>query len=393
MPCSLGASELVDLVASSKAVMIDENGPPRNQSCPDPSVLSTQASTSLDSADIASLRKKFSFLKDFTDDFIRKTPLEVLLKTETTAIKIKEFEKNKAVGDRLANNRENLADSFTTVGQGVDNRWDKLHEARFLPGACCSATALWLKAREVIGLQSHEPVGNYDMASIGLGGFVSKRGWLELHNVGSDNISLKMFNINGCGNKISGKGIDSSEELKEVAELGEFRLALRVAKEAQAFVHPWNKSLAALEGFMFQTDYCKTDLTHVDKPALVLTQFCDYVMGLNADRWRAFQPFLNTGELKSTWDAFWGAKPESKLKQKPQQNNFKKRFQFEPGVFDDVCRLFNIGRCIKPPGHCMTRTGIPLRHVCNYKASGAKEVCGKFHMAVFFHPPPPPGSN
>jgi hypothetical protein len=96
----------------------------------------------MDSGDVAGLRKKFCFLKDFSDDFIRGTPLEVLLKTETTAIKIKEFERNKAVGDRLANNREALSDTFTTISPGVDNRWDKIHESRFLPGACCSATGM-----------------------------------------------------------------------------------------------------------------------------------------------------------------------------------------------------------------------------------------------------------
>jgi hypothetical protein len=221
------------------------------------------------------------------------------------------------VGDKLANNREELSETFTKVEQGVDNRWDKLHEARFLPGACGTATSIWLKAREAIGLTGHIPVATYDMASVGLGGFVSKKGWVELHDVGSDNISLKMFNINGCGNKVSTKS-EVSDEFKEVADLGEFKLALRVAREALSLVHPWNKSLSALEGFMFQTDYCKSDLTGVEKPALVLTQFSDYIMGVNADRWRAFQPFVTTGELKGVWDSFWGAKPESKIKPKSQ---------------------------------------------------------------------------
>jgi hypothetical protein len=375
--------------------MIDEFTPPRATPVPDPAGHSSLAyiSPHLDSGDIAGLRKKFGFLKDFSDDFIRSTPLEVLLKTETTAIKIKEFERSKAAGDRLASNREDLADTFYPVGQGVDNRWDKIHEARFLPGACCSSAALWLKAREVIGLKGHEPVGNYDMASIGLGGFVSKRGWVELHNVGSDSISLKMFNINSCGNKTSTKGgVDSSEEFKEVCELGEFRLALRVAKEAQSLVHPWNKSIAALEGFMYQTDFCKSDLLGVEKPALVLTQFCDYVFSVNADRWRGFQPFVNTGELKGVWDSFWGAKPESKMKKNFQKRDRQNKFVFDQSFFDDICRMYNLGRCIRGPGQCTTRSGVPLRHVCNYRANAAKpqEVCGKSHMAVFFHPPPPP---
>jgi hypothetical protein len=380
--------------------MSDETVLPKLTSvaCPDPagpsaivSVASAPTQPILSDSDVAGLRRKFQFLKDFSDDFIRKTPLEVLLKTETTAIKIKEFERNKAVGDKLASNREYLADTFYAVAQGQDNRWDKIHDARFLPGACCSATMMWMKAREAIGLVSQEPVGTYDMASIGLGGFVSKRGWVELHNVGSDSISLRMFNINGCGTKISGKGMENSDEFKEVSELGEYKLALRVAKEAQAFVHPWNKSLAALEGFMYQTDFCKQDLVAVDKPAQVLTQFSDYVMGMNADRWRGCQPFVTTGEMKGVWDAFWGAKPESKLKQKPGGSKQKGKFVFDSSFFDDICRLYNMGRCLKPAGTCTTKAGIPLRHVCNFRQNPAKplEACGKPHMAIFFHPPPP----
>jgi hypothetical protein len=388
MPSSLDPSEFRNLVAASKALMIDERPPPRAiPSCPDPAVsVPPPVSQVMDSADIAGLRKKFNFLKDFSDDFIKKTPLEILLKTETTAIKIREFERNKAVGDRLAANREDLAETFSTIQGGVDNRWDKIHEARFLPGACCSATAMWMKARETIGLKGHEPVATYDMASIGLGGFVSKRGWVELHNMGSDSISLKMFNINSCGTKISSKGSDGSDEFKDVTELGEFKLSLRVAREALSFVHPWNKSLAALEGFMFQTDFCRGDLVGAEKPAMVLTQFCDYIMATNADRWRGFQPFVTTGEMKGVWDAFWGAKPESKKK---SFNKPRAKFSFNSGFFDDICRMYNLGRCIKHV--CTTKSGIPLRHVCNYAKNPAKpsERCEMSHMAIFMHPPPP----
>jgi hypothetical protein len=343
--------------------------------------------------DVASLKKKFAFLKDFSDTFIKSTPLEVLLKTETTSLKIKEFEKNKAVGSRLSANRDNLTSTFYDVKSGVDNRWDTIHEARFLPGACCPASKMWLRAREVLGSETIPPVGTYDMNSIGLGGFVSKRGWIELQDVGSDNLSLKLFNINGCGNKISAsKASDSGEDFKDITELGEFQLALRVAREALSFVHPWNKSISALEGFLIQADYCKMDLASVDKPGVVLTQFCDYIFGENADRWRGHLPFLSTGDLRSVWASFWGAKPESKLKAKQTSpantaGQPGKKFKFDPSYFDDICRMYNLGRCVKPPGTCMTKSGIPLRHVCNHKTNPSKpqEVCGKNHIASFYH--------
>ena len=177
----------------------------------------------------------------------------------------------------------------------------------------CLATRMWLRAREVLGTTGHMPISTYDMGCVGLGGYVSKKGWVDLHNIGSDNLSLRYFNINSCGNRVG--GAEGGEgEFKEIAELGEFKLALRVAREALSFVFPWNKSIAAIEGFMLQSDFCKADLMGVDKPATILTQFVDYCLGENADRWRAHEPFLSTGDLKGAWDSFFGAKPASSLK-------------------------------------------------------------------------------
>ena len=259
----------------------------------------------------------------------------------------------------------------------------------------------------MLGDATHTPISTYDMNSIGLGGYVSKKGWVEIHDVGSDNLSLKMFNINGCGNKIS--SASSSEEFKDIVELGEFKLALRVAREALSFAHPWNKSICAIEGFLIQSNFCNSDLNGVDKPAAILTQFVDYIFGENADRWRAQEPFLNTGDLRGSWASFFGAKPVSSL-QKTKQNNGgggggggakqkdgghkdwgkggggKGFFKF-PGFFDDICRMYNFGKCVKPSGTCTTLGGIPLRHVCNFRQDMTKpdKVCGKDHPCTGNH--------
>ena len=115
------------------------------------------ASSRMNADDISSLRKKFKFLEDFSDSFIMSTPYEALLKTETTAIKISEFERGKAITLRLSNNRDKLGSSFSSVTAGKDNRWDELHEARFLPGAGCPAAKLWLRARAVMGTPALHP--------------------------------------------------------------------------------------------------------------------------------------------------------------------------------------------------------------------------------------------
>ena len=364
---------------------------------PDPASRSYGGGSGISAEDLASLRKKFKFLEDFSDQFIRSTPYEALLKTETTALKLSEYERTKAASNRLSNNRDNLATTLYKVPGGSDNRWDQIHEARFLPGVGCSAARMWLRAREVMGSASQVPISTYDMGSVGLGGYVSKKGWVELHNVGSDSLSLRYFNINSCGNRVGGSE-GGEGEFKEISELGEFKLALRVAREALSFVFPWNKSVAAIEGFMLQSDFCRADLTGVDKPATILTQFVDYCLGENADRWRAHEPFLNTGDLRGAWDSFFGAKPVSSMKRVKKEGGSeqkqkgappqKKGFMgLPPNFFDDICNNYNLGRCMKPPGTCATSKGIALRHVCNFRAdlSIPTNVCGKDHPRIFNH--------
>ena len=398
LPVTLDDAALLAAGTAARSDLDDETSRTRagfSSSCQDPARSGGGGSALSVMAGLEGIRSKFPFLRDFSDSFVRSQPLETLLKMETTSIKVQEFEKSKAASSKLAANRDKISSTFSSVLAGRDNRWDELHPARFLPGAGCSAGKLWLKARDVLGEGSFPPIGTFDMASVGLAGFVSKRGWCELHQLGSDSISLKMFNINACSSKTSSTvtSSGSNEEFKDILDLGEFKLALRVAREAQSFVTPWNKSLSAIEGFMIRSNFCASDLVGVEKPALILTQFVDFALESNADRWKNREVFLSTGELKTAWDSFYGAKPESKLpKAKIQQNTQKEKgkgfFQQQNlGFFDDVCCLYNLGKCVKPPGSCSMRSGIPLRHICNFRANPSRpmDICAKFHPCCFNH--------
>lgn len=365
--------------------------------CPDPAL---SRGSLVDSKDVEAIKLKFPFLRDFSSSFISSHPLETLLRMETTAIKIQEFEKGKAASSKLASNRDNISSTFTDISAGRDNRWDSLHSARFLPGAGCSAGKVWLRAREVLGDKGTTPISTYDMGSVGLAGFVSKRGWCELHNPGSDSITLKMFNINACCSKMptaNSKDSSSDPEFKDIVDLGEFKLALRVLREALSFVFPWNKSVSAIEGFMFRSNFCSKDLAGADKPAHTLTQFVDFALESNADRWKNAEVFLSAGELKTLWDSFFGAKPDSKLpsskeKQTPhnqhkKQGSFKFNSFHQQGQFDDICRMYNWGKCVKPAGTCTTKSGIPLRHICNWLVDikNPQSLCGKLHPRCSNH--------
>jgi hypothetical protein len=341
--------------------------------------------------DIRVLKQKHSFLADFSDAFIRNTPIGDLMKIESTAMKAKEIERAKDADDKLSNNKAALATTFTDILPGRDNRWTQLHPARFLGGATCSAAKMWLAARQAWG-SSHPPaLGNYDMGSVGLAGYVSAAGWVNLHNPASCKLSVKQFNINNCSMKSAGKKNADSDE--DILELGEFKLAIRALRTAMAFVNPWNFSVMALEGFFLQNNFCAADLAQVEKKALILTKFSDYILQQNADKWRDEEPFLSTGELKAAWSAFFGAQPQSVLAKSKQQSKNNKQGAggqqkgFDPRIALGICFSWNLGQCNKPAGSCMTSKGRPLKHVCDFIADQAKptEVCGKDHMRKDFH--------
>lgn len=360
-----------------------------NTYIPDPGT--TKAPSILNSRFIEDFKKRHPFLKEYSDEIIAHTPIETLMKLESTSIKLKNLEKAKGVEERLTTNRDNLATTSYQVKEEEDNRWSKISEARFLPGLVCSATKAWLRGRDVKGVEPDRAVTTYDMACMGLAGFVTPKGWTELHDPGSSKLTISLFSINNCGKrtytKQDGEGDD---DFNDIADFSELKRAIRALREAMAYVHPWNKSVSALEGFLLQTSYCKSDLEGVEKSASTLCQFVDYVLRENSNRWRGQEPFLTTSDLKGTWESFFSGRPINKTKKKPTQPPTQRRDGFKkiPAALfnDDICVMYNIGKCLKPPGHTLP-SGKPLRHVCNHRADPAKPsvACGANHAAFLAH--------
>ena len=214
-PAVMETVELDDTVAHAEELLAEEASRTRMAQASTREATSSSFTMSMD--DIASLRKRHAFLADFSDNFIRNTAIGDLMKIETTAIKLKEVEKSKDAADRLALNKSALTSTIITVPEARDNRWNLLHPARFLGGAGCSATRLWLAARENLGLTGHPPLGNYDMGAVGLAGHVSAKGWVELHNLAGSKLSIKLFNINNCGSRAGPKKSSAEEEYDNIA--------------------------------------------------------------------------------------------------------------------------------------------------------------------------------
>ena len=90
-----------------------------------------------------------------------------------------------------------------------------------------------------------------------------------------------------------------------------------------AFVHPWNRSIDALENFLIPSNFGLSDLAGVTKPAAILSQFTDYVLVENASRWRGMETFLSTRDLRSTWADYISQKSGSLNANKKANNNNK----------------------------------------------------------------------
>jgi len=371
---------------------------PNPQPVKDPSLSST-ARYSLASEDIDNLLLKHSFLAGYSREAITHN-IDTILKLETTSLKLKNLEKVKDIADRLTQNRDELDSTFYPVGAGRDNRLTVIDPARFLPGLGCLASKTWLESRSAISTKGHKAISTYDMASVGLAGYVTNKGWVEIHNLGSSCMSLKMFSINNCGASSCKKTDDSSssDELADIVELGEFKCALRALREAMHQVHPWNLSISAIEGFLVQSNFCNSDLEGLDKRASILTSFVDYVLKENSNRWRGRESFITTPQLKGVWESFFGARPQSLLKgakkgsaPSPKSVLPGQVRKFDPKLAhlykEDICVNFNLGRCIKAPGTCATRTGRLLRHICNHRPDPTNPTipCGANHAACYNH--------
>ena len=100
---------------------------------------------------------------------------------------------------------------------------------------------------------------------MGLGGHVTTRGWIELHDPSSTNLTLKLFNIKNVSNTTrslqhftladSDGILNTGESMSDITDLDAFKTAMRAAEVAQMFALPWNRSILAINGFLLSSDY------------------------------------------------------------------------------------------------------------------------------------------
>ena len=324
-------------------------------------------------------------LQGLPEAMLKKLPLTAVFQLNSALAKDQKNASKMNINSKMAANAQRVTAKPAKVEAGLDNRRDILHPARYLGGACCANSELWLGARKAIGDEGVIALGNYDLDSVGCGGSVTPRGWHELHNPASKELKLKLFYLPNVANSgLSAKkvnmeggeeGLSIGESMKEIADLEGYKTALNTAREAMHSALPWNRSLSAIVGFMLNNNYMQQELGGNSKRAAILTEFTDYVLGRNALNWENGHQFLSTDELAHVW-ANWRGKrvalftgdQEKKRTEGPRKDRKS-----------DICRMFNIGKCRNQADKdCKTAWGRTLRHVCNKYMPGNK-MCEKDH--------------
>ncbi len=394
---------------------------------------------------LPALRAQLPNLEGLPDTFILRTPMAVLLKMESNAMKRSSADRSKNVEDRLLANTEKLASCHTQVAAGMDNRRNVLHPSRFMGGPLCPLQDLFLEGRRVIGPSGQEPVSGFDMAAVGMPGMVTPRGWVEIQNPGSTSLSLRLFSISNMGNRVAasrritlaGDGADSlevGENMKDVVSFNEFKLSLRTARVAQSICQPWNFSILALENFLLNNNFMGREINPNTEGVATLSNFCDHVFFLNAEKYRSQKPFLDTVELGSVWATWFSGRAALSSSgsgaardggnSRQQANNSRKPARPSSGSNsgvgsqrqstgsssqsrqpssasggsgnrsgsgggtgnsgNDICRRYNLNKCPNMSGPCVTASGSTLRHTCNFRLANG-QVCPQRHQRSLNH--------
>jgi hypothetical protein len=321
--------------------------------------------------------KLLPHVRQLPEDLVSRLPLSALFQLNTALAKESKMVGRLNVNQKLTQNAGSLVANPMKIAVGSDGRKEQLHESLFLGGASCAGQTIWLKARDFLGAQGVVPLGNYDMDVVGCGGCVIPRGWAEIHNPGSPDLKLRLFYMPNVGSSALSTKRLNLEDGENAVSIGEsLREIANTAREAQAVALPWNWSIAAIQGFMMNTNYCAADLQGNTKRAAVLSEFVEFIFSRNALNWENRLPFLSCDDLAHAWASWKGKRAAffTGSNNKQQQSKGKREE-------DDICRRFNRGDFLFKADECKTSKGRKLRHVCNFSYPGGHK-CAKNHAKV-----------
>jgi hypothetical protein len=409
---------------------------------------------SMPAASLKGIKLMVPLLAHLPDEYLASQSIDALIRANNAAKQADPTSSATGLEGKLCSNFAKVSAQVVELS-GSDNRSSILHPGRFLGGAGVPVTKLWLEARRILGPSGVTPIANYDMAALGCSGCVTSKGWEILQNPGSSELALKLFTVANVSHLATGsktvtltgeEGITIHDTMKNIAELGELKMALRTLREAASLALPWNKSFSVLEGFLMTNEFFEKELEG-RKKAMILTAFVDHVLKLNASHWIQELPFLSGGDLLATWSSWWGTRKFcaslggddatvaggqtagtgagfqkgkfNKFNNRKGYNNSQQSGGQQGGQAagqqggqqsgqqggqnggqqgsqqssyssgQNYCRRYNAGNCPNPHNSCVIpNTNVKLYHLCNYRVrnqNGGTDYCGQRHVRVQNH--------
>ena len=151
---------------------------------------------------------------------------------------------------------------------------------------------------------------------VGIAGTITAKGLDALHNPGNEDISIKMFTVSNVVNARSGvravlaTGEDSFETFdtwKDMIDINELRDAFRKLMRVAQMIRPWDYSFMVIESWLNPTFWLSDELKGFKRASLV-GDFIDHIMQRNASNWVQEIPFMDSHQIQTQWNAWWGSR-------------------------------------------------------------------------------------
>ncbi len=315
-------------------------------------------------------------MKNFDITILRNASLK-----ELTAMAKQKLSNSKLLSQTMAANYEQVANFPIKVEAGMDDCTGKVHKARFFRGYVGDGQEIWKQARDELSLEGHDPIGNYEVVSMGLGDHLSPKVWAEVHKMNSRELSIRLLSRESI--EQAWRGNDKSETLKEFGNLLEFKIAVATLEGAIHRVMPWNYGFKTVAFFLTTMDFGEAELGNKPSRLKFLIDFVDEALRANARNWEEKKVFLSYQDLSAKWQAsisrFTASETkESKKEKEKSKPSRSKEFVKLP---DTVCRKFNENKCdCKDDKHPSTEDPSKIvEHLCSKFLPDKRAFCPKNH--------------
>jgi len=327
------------------------------------------------SSELENIKKNWPHLKNFDNAVLKNVSLK-----ELASLGKSKNSGRKALSQLMAANFESVSGFPEKIESGTDDCMGRAHSARFLRGYVADAQELWVQARSHLGPEGLDPIGNYELVSLGIGDLMTPRVWNEIHKPNSRHLTIRMLSNSSVD--LAWRDPEKSETPKEFETIQEFHMAMLTLDCVIHKVMPWNMSFKTLYSFMVSTEFGVSDLTGKTRLPL-LANFVDEILRANARNWEERKKFLSHQDLVGRWSAFLSRNQHSVR----SSDQGKKKDRPRPGPADRkvripawICRKFNSGDCDKKEDKHPSYWDPTffLRHICS-KVTEKGKVCMENH--------------